>query len=219
MNSAGRGASGIGLVKLTVFRTTRTPSEEIRDTKSGLKTTTGPASRLKTIRAIQIWRLESRFPIHLLTSSNFEMRSAPAITLSDSDRMLLERWARGRSTPARLVLRSRIALLAATGMRNRDIARELRCGAKSVSLWRTRFAQQGIKGIEKDAPRVGRRAGQTEALVQQIIHMTLHESPQRRARWSTRSLAAALGTSPAMVQRVWKTHGLTASQQSVASAS
>ena len=53
----------------------------------------------------------------------------------------------------------------------------------------------------------------SEALVQQIIHKTLHESPPRRSRWSTRSLAAALGTSPAMVQRVWKTHGLTACQR------
>ena len=38
-------------------------------------------------------------------------------------------------------------------------------------------------------------------------------SRPRRSRWSTRSLAAALGTSPAMVQRVWKTHGLTARQR------
>ncbi len=138
------------------------------------------------------------------------MRVAPAITLSDSDRATLERWARGRSTPARLVLRSRIALLAATGMLNAEIARELRCGTKTVCLWRRRFAERGIAGIEKDAPRGGRRSAASAALVEQILHKTLHESPPRRSRWSTRSLAAALGTSPAMVQRVWKAHGLTA---------
>jgi transposase len=123
--------------------------------------------------------------------------------------MLLERWSRGRSTPARLVLRSKIALLAASGLLNKEIAQELRCGVKTVCLWRTRFAAHGVAGIEKDAPRGGRRTNQSELLVQQIIHKTLHESPPRRSRWSTRSLAAALGTSPAMVQRVWKTHGLT----------
>jgi transposase len=138
------------------------------------------------------------------------MRSAPAIKLSDSDRMLLERWARGRSTPARLVLRSKIALLAASGLFNKEIALELRCGTKTVCLWRQRFAQHGIAGIEKDAPRGGRRTEKSEVLVQQIIHTTLHETPPHRSRWSTRSLAAALGTSPTMVQRVWKTHGLTA---------
>jgi transposase len=126
--------------------------------------------------------------------------------------MILERWARGRSTPARLVLRSKIVLLAASGLLNAEIARELRCGAKTVCLWRRRFALHGIAGIEKDAPRGGKRTKEAEALVQQIIHKTLHELPFRRSHWSTRSLAAALGTSPAMVQRVWKTHGLTARQ-------
>jgi transposase len=108
-----------------------------------------------------------------------------------------------------LVLRSKIALLAASGLLNKKIAEELRCGTKTVCLWRKRFAQLGIAGIEKDAPRGGKRCKTSELLVQQIIHKTLHESPPHRYRWSTRSLAAALGTSPAMVQRVWKTHGLT----------
>jgi len=147
------------------------------------------------------------------------MRVAPAIKLSDSDRATLERWARGRLTPARLVLRAKIALLAASGWLNKDIARELRCGAKTVSLWRSRFARQGVAGIEKDAPRAGQRNKQSEALVQAIIYKTLHESPPRRPRWSTRTLAKAVGTSPAMVQRVWKTHGLTACQRSANAAS
>jgi len=138
------------------------------------------------------------------------MRAAPAIELSEGDRLILERWARGRSTPARLVLRSRIVLLAAAGLRNNQIAQQLGCGAKTVCLWRSRFAQRGVTGIEKDAPRGGIRAVESEILAQQIIHKTLHESPPRRYRWTTRSLAAAVGTSPAMVQRVWKTHGLTA---------
>jgi len=147
------------------------------------------------------------------------MRAAPAITLSDSDRFALERWARGRSTPARLVLRSRIVLMAATGLHNQSIARELRCGTKTVCLWRRRFAEQGIAGIEKDAPRGGRRTKQAEVLVEQILHKTLHESPPRRSRWSTRSLAAALGTSAATVQRVWKAHGLIAGQRPSGTAS
>ena len=142
------------------------------------------------------------------------MKAAPAITLSDSDRQVLKRWARGRSTPARLVQRAKIVLLAATGVLNKEIARELRCGVKTVCLWRGRFARQGVAGIEKDAPRGGRRTAKSAALTQQIIHTTLHEAPPRQLRWSTRSLAAALGTSPTSVQRVWKAHGLTASQQS-----
>lgn len=147
------------------------------------------------------------------------MRAAPAIMLSDDDRATLQRWARGRSTPARLVQRSKIVLLAAAGMLNKEIACELRCGTKTVCLWRSRFAARGIAGIEKDAPRGGQRTRMSEALVQQIIQMTLHESPPRRQRWSTRLLATHLGTSPAMVQRVWKIYGLTACQQPAVAAS
>jgi hypothetical protein len=46
-------------------------------------------------------------------------------TLSDADRMTLERWSRGRSTQARLVTRSRVVLAAAEGKENNDIAAEL----------------------------------------------------------------------------------------------
>src|ERR1700709_1452922 len=109
--------------------------------------------------------------------STFLMRAAPAIKLSDSDRVILERWARGRSTPARLVLRSKIALLAASGSLNKEIAHELHCGTKTVCLWRSRCAQHGIAGLKKEAPRGGKRTKKSEALIQQIIHKTLHESP------------------------------------------
>jgi len=148
-----------------------------------------------------------------------KMRTAPAITLSDDDRKLLERRARGRSTQARLVLRSKITLLAASGLLNREIARELHCSPKTVCLWRRRFAERGLAGIEKDAPRGGKQSRESALLARQIIHKTLHESPSRRRRWSTRSLAAVLGTSPAMVWRVWKAHGLTAGRTPPDSAS
>ena len=50
------------------------------------------------------------------------MRRAPAIILDDPERQTLQRWARGRSTPARLVLRAQIVLRAADGMENLGIA-------------------------------------------------------------------------------------------------
>ncbi len=52
------------------------------------------------------------------------MRVAPQITLDDKERKILQRWSRGRSTAARLVLRAKIVLLAAKGKQNRDIASE-----------------------------------------------------------------------------------------------
>ena len=41
------------------------------------------------------------------------MRVAPKITLTEEVRQTLESWSRGRSTPARQVLRARIVLAAA----------------------------------------------------------------------------------------------------------
>jgi transposase len=157
---------------------------------------------------IQEWLLENESEF-TRSRNTLVMRAAPAINLSVSEREILERRARGRSTPARLVLRSKIALLASDGLRNTEIARVLCCGSKTVCLWRRRFALHGIAGIEKEAPRGSKQSQASELLVQQIIQKTLHELPPRRSRWSTRSLAKALGTSPAMVQRVWKAHGLT----------
>ncbi len=99
-------------------------------------------------------------------------------------------------------------------MRNNEIASELRLHHQDrLPVGDTALRNRASRGIEKDAPRSVPRTEASAALVEQIIHKTLHESPPNRARWSTRSLAAALGTSPAMVQRVWKTHGLTASQR------
>ena len=53
------------------------------------------------------------------------MNSAPQIVLSDPDGLKLEALARSRTTAVRLAQRAQIVLKAATGMLNKDIAREL----------------------------------------------------------------------------------------------
>jgi transposase len=136
------------------------------------------------------------------------MRIAPAIAVSDEDRRTLRRWSRGRTTPARLVLRAKIVLLAAAGRLNKDIAADLATGMKTVCQWRSRFAKLGLAGIEKDAPRGARPASTTAALAAEILRKTTTEKPPAATHWSTRTLAAELNTSPSMVQRVWTAHGL-----------
>jgi transposase len=136
------------------------------------------------------------------------MRIAPGIVISDQVRRTLLRWSRGRTTPARLVLRAKIVLLAAAGRLNQDIAAELETGMKTVCQWRGRFAKHGLAGIEKDARRGSRPASTTAALAAEIIRKTTTEQPAAATHWSTRTLAAELATSPSMVQRVWKAHGL-----------
>jgi transposase len=134
------------------------------------------------------------------------MRRAPQILLSDSERKVLTQWARGRRTPARLVLRAKILLLASEGYENAEIAATLETSAPTVGLWRARFATERIKGIESDAPRGGRPARLD--LDRQIIDKTTQSKPATATHWTTRTLAKELGTTQSRVARVWRAHGL-----------
>jgi transposase/DNA-binding MarR family transcriptional regulator len=136
------------------------------------------------------------------------MRVAPQITLEEKERKILHRWSRGRSTPARLVLRAKIVLRGAKGNQNNDIASELGVDRSIVGRWRSRFAQHGLAGIEKDAPRSGRKPAKRNKLARLIIKKTTNERPSNATHWSTRSLAKKLGVSQSMVHRVWKANGL-----------
>lgn len=132
------------------------------------------------------------------------MRVAVSITLTDEERTQLQRWARGRSVAARLVLRAKIVLAASEGKENRQIAVELGTLRKTVGLWRKRFAEAGLAGLEKDAPRGGRPATARQEWATAIVSATTTEKPPDATHWSTRTLAKHLGTTAAMVQRVWK---------------
>ena len=137
------------------------------------------------------------------------MRRAGIVCLSDDDRVVLSRWARGRRTPSRNVNRAKILLLAAEGVENKDIAFELGINVKTVALWRRRFIEAGITGIEKDAPRGGRKAKiQHGSIEAEVIRKTTQEDPPKATHWSTRLMAAEMGISPTSVRRIWKRNGL-----------
>jgi transposase len=136
------------------------------------------------------------------------VRVAPEITIKDEERKALERWSRGRSTPARLVLRARIVLRAAEDVANNIIAEELGTDRLLVGKWRRRFAEAGLAGIEKDAPRGGRPATARQAMAARIVEWTTQKKPKNATHWSCRTLAEELGTSRAMVNRVWRANGL-----------
>jgi transposase len=114
----------------------------------------------------------------------------------------------GSENRARLVTRALVVLAAAEGKENQDIAAELNISRGAVARWRDRFATSGIAGTRKDAPRGGRPPKQRSDLVRRIIEMTTQEKPANATRWSTRTLAEALGTDRSLVHRVWRAHGL-----------
>lgn len=136
------------------------------------------------------------------------MRTAAAIVLTDEERETLLKWSRGRTTPVRLASRAKIVLLAAEGKRSCDVAVELGLPEKTVRKWRRRFAVGRIAGIEKDAPRGGRKPATRTAYEAEIIRKTTQETPANATQWSTRTMAEAVGVRKSTVQRVWNDNGL-----------
>ena len=136
------------------------------------------------------------------------MRVAQPIVLEADVRQKLEQQARGRSTAARVVLRSRIVLLAADGLQNKQIAATLNVAPRMVTLWRGRFLKQSIAGLLKDAPRPGRTPSITTEVTAALIAKTTQSTPANATHWSTRTMAREMGVSKASVSRIWRANGL-----------
>lgn len=82
-------------------------------------------------------------------------KSPYQIVLSAEERQELERRARRYTLPYFQVVRAQIVLLAAEGWRNDEIAEHLHIRREVVSLWRKRFYEQRLAGLE-ERPRPGR---------------------------------------------------------------
>jgi len=82
-------------------------------------------------------------------------KSPYAISLSPQERQVLEARARKYTLPYFIVFRARMILLAAEDLSNDEIANSLSVGRDVVSLWRKRFFDKRLPGLE-ERPRPGR---------------------------------------------------------------
>ena len=134
------------------------------------------------------------------------------VTLSENDKKRLIKNIRCRTTPIRLVERSKIVLLASQGQPNYKIAQELGIDVNKVGRWRNRFVESGFAGIEKDRPRGANHGGKNSEeqakLRSEVIRITTQEKPEGATHWSTRSLARKLRLQHSFVHRVWREAGL-----------
>ena len=136
------------------------------------------------------------------------MRIAAPVSISDEQRQALRRWASGRRVPVRLAQRAKIVLLAAQGKTDLEIGAQLGVHRRSVARWRGRFIELGLSGIERDAPRPGRKRTISPAKIKRIVELTTQSRPPQATHWSTRSMAALAKVSEATVRRIWHAHGL-----------
>lgn len=120
----------------------------------------------------------------------------------------LEAWVRAPTTPQRVVLRSRICLLAADGTSNNAIAHRLGTSRPTVLQWRERFEKLGTAGLAEDAPHGPSSRRLPAETVRSIVNTTLQTTPPGATHWSTRTLAKKMGVGHATIARIWDAHGL-----------
>ena len=136
------------------------------------------------------------------------MRVAKTIELDAQTERELRALSQRKRIEVRLQQRARIVLLAAKGMRNKDIAADIGLDRRQVALWRARFLEGGIEALSKDAPRSGRPASVMAEMESRIVQATLHEKPANATHWSTRTLAKHLGVGATTVRTAWRNNGL-----------
>ncbi|MCX7178481.1 MAG: IS630 family transposase [Proteobacteria bacterium] len=137
------------------------------------------------------------------------MRVAKPVELSADDDRRLRILSKRKRVEARVQMRARVVLLAAAGMSDKGIAEELDTDRRVAARWRARFLADGVDGLLHDASRPGRpRTARKVANVEQVVRITLEETPADATHWSTRTLAAHLGISASAVGRIWRAHGL-----------
>ena len=134
-------------------------------------------------------------------------RPAARVTISPSERTMLEQWARRRTTAQGLAQRARIILACAAGRADSDVAGELRVTRQMVGRWRRRFVRKRLDGLV-DEPRPGAPRRITDLQVEQVIIDTLETTPTDATHWSTRTLATKVALSHSTVGRIWRAFGL-----------
>ena len=79
-------------------------------------------------------------------------RKLPALSLSPSQQQQILQWLSAHGTPQQVVLRGRILLAMTEGQPESAVAEQLGTHRKTVRLWRTRFAEQGLESLSQVAP-------------------------------------------------------------------
>jgi transposase len=135
-------------------------------------------------------------------------RPATPIHLTNEERKTLERGVKATTTEQRIVIRSRIILLAATGLKTHDIAARLSIRPTTVSTWRKRFAERHLEGLG-DAPRPGKPRRYDERTEQRVLRQLEQPPPVGYSIWNGPLIAQALGdVTDHQVWRILRKHGI-----------
>jgi len=130
------------------------------------------------------------------------------LILTDEDRSWFVSQLAKKTLHQRLVLRYRIVLELASGSSVVATAKKLDVNREMVTRWKKRFSEQGVDGMERDAPRPGRPRSIPEDRVKAVLTITRLAKPDAATHWSTRTMAKTAGMSRCSVQRIWAANGM-----------
>ncbi len=136
------------------------------------------------------------------------MAQEVCVLVNAEDRARLAVIAGDRSRPHKHVLRARIILHSAERLAVQEVARRSGVSRPAVWRWQRRFAELGVDGLLREAPRVPGKPPLPRATVERVIALTCAEPPGAATHWTGRAMAAAVGIGLSSVQRIWKAHGL-----------
>lgn len=116
------------------------------------------------------------------------------VFISPTIRRELQRIVRTRTAPYREVQRAQIALMAASGYRNAEIARRVGCDVDTVRLWRERFAERPVLASLADSERSGRPPRVSAETRLEVLKLACSSPPEALARthWTTSAIRVAL---------------------------
>jgi transposase len=137
-------------------------------------------------------------------------RSKVELVLTDEERQTLLRWSRRASSSQALALRCRIVLACAENSPNRpntEVAQQLGIDRMTVGKWRARFVARRLDGLV-DEQRPGRPPSITLDQVEDVIVVTLEQTPRNATHWSRASMAQRSGLSKSTIGRIWRDFGL-----------
>ncbi|MGQ0678175.1 MAG: IS630 family transposase [Actinomycetota bacterium] len=128
----------------------------------------------------------------------------PALEITDEERAELEARVRAHKTPQRMVRRCRIVLLAAEGVPNTRIARQVGINHWQVGQWRRRFRDERLPGLN-DRSRPGRPRLYSHDDRLKIVATATSTKPDHASQWSHSLLAQELvdmGISASQIGRI-----------------
>jgi len=129
------------------------------------------------------------------------------IILAPPERRELQRRARSRSLSAEDNKRAKLMLLVAKGLSFSEICCRLNCTDRYISVWKRRFGQERLKGLDSRY-RGSQRRVRTAQMEAKILEATRKGPSDGTTHWSSYRLAKHLGVSHTTVHRVWRQFGI-----------